>query len=69
MSAIRITAEPGHVYLMKDGERALVTRTTAHTVTSEAINHSDPLDGLTLTGDERVEGRSIFETHIESVLH
>jgi len=57
MSALRITAEVGRRYLMTDGERLRVIATTAHTVTSRALYQN-----------EKVEGRSIFESHIESVL-
>lgn len=57
MSAIRITAKPGHLYLMKDGDRMRVTRTTAHTVTVESGRYII----ATFT-------RSGFENQIESVL-
>lgn len=58
MSALRITAEPGRLYLMKDGERRRVESVTAHTVTTRRL-HAD--------GDFTVL-RFAFEREIESVI-
>ena len=57
MSAIHIPAEVGRTYLMQDGDRVRVTRTTAHTVTVESARY------LVATYP-----RSGFEAMIESVL-
>lgn len=58
MSAIHITAEAGHRYLMKDGERRIVEQTTPRTIAWRLPYHSEL----------KKEPRATFEREIESVL-
>lgn len=60
MSALRITAEPGHLYLMRDGRRLRFVRWYVARVIGY-VDEAEP------TIERRMPG-SVFESQIESVL-